>query len=271
MPFITFSDCASGWTFFAQTGKCYKYITSEVSWTEARTTCQTTVPANGDLASVPDSATNDFLANLTESTKFTWVGGHQDQSSTWVWSDGTPWEYVSWYSTQPGNERGNEDYLVIKQSGTWWDGQVNGLPGNVPGFICQYQRFQGSYIFNVYIFYVWLLFLGGFPVIKDIVLDTIDIWGPEYVVSFEVYINSFGIEQFTDIFTFHSYGKPGKVNPTILLHSKYLQFGAQTNNGNNFKIFYFVPNNENENVTINEKTWIKLDIRQYTQNYGKVK
>ena len=84
-------------------------------------------------------------------------------------------------------------------------------------------------------------------------------------------INSFGIEQFTDIFTFHSYGKPGKVNPTILLHSEYLQFGAQTNNGNNFKIFYFVPNNENENVTINEKTWIKLDIRQYTQNYGKVK
>ena len=141
-------EAVNDWTYFAETGKCYKYFASEVSWTEARTTCQTTVPANGDLASIPDSATNDFLANLTESTKFTWVGGHQDQSSNWVWSDGTPWDYVSWYSTQPGNERGNEDYLVIKQSGTWWDGQVTGLPGNVPGFVCQYQRFQGPHIFN---------------------------------------------------------------------------------------------------------------------------
>ena len=36
-----------------------------MNWTDARAFCQATAPYNGDLASVPDQATNDFLTTLT--------------------------------------------------------------------------------------------------------------------------------------------------------------------------------------------------------------
>ena len=42
------------------------------TWTEAQTFCHA---FGGELASVPDKGTNDFLAQLT--TEEAWIGGHK--------------------------------------------------------------------------------------------------------------------------------------------------------------------------------------------------
>ena len=72
------------------------------SWPQARKTCQVYVPANGDLASVPSSATNDFLRKLTAvpGAEFVWLGGEKT-GGVWQWSDGTPWGYDAWDKDKP--------------------------------------------------------------------------------------------------------------------------------------------------------------------------
>ena len=52
--------CDSGWTLSASTGRCYKMMTSRISWAEARAHCQG-LGTNGDLASIPDQETNEII------------------------------------------------------------------------------------------------------------------------------------------------------------------------------------------------------------------
>ena len=90
----------------------------------------------GDLASVPDQDTNNFLASLT--TSRVWIGGHDsDQEGTWAWSDGTPWDFQNWASGEPGNHNNvtDQDYLYINyQSAGLWDDAGTEFR---TGFICQ--------------------------------------------------------------------------------------------------------------------------------------
>ena len=88
--------CAGGWVYNSLTKKCYKDFDEALTWDAARASCQAQI--NGDLASVPDEATNEFLKD-----KFTqgWIGGHLDSNGDWAWSDGTPWGYTSWSSGNP--------------------------------------------------------------------------------------------------------------------------------------------------------------------------
>lgn len=76
-----------------------------MTWDNARTFCNENAPYNvGELTSIPDAATNDFLHTLIKD-KDVWVGGYYDNiTSGWQWTDGTPWQYNSWYAGQPNNE-----------------------------------------------------------------------------------------------------------------------------------------------------------------------
>ena len=108
-----------------------------MNWTDARAFCQATAPYNGDLASVPDQATNDFLTTLT--TERVLIGGSDFASEgNWVWSDGTLWDYESWSPGNPSNGWGVEHCLEINYKGT---GLWNDLMGNetLSGFVCQYK------------------------------------------------------------------------------------------------------------------------------------
>ena len=104
----------------------------------------------GTLASVPNDETNEFLVKLTIDPA--WIGGNDlVEEGTWVWTDGSPWNYKNWAENEPNNEdttdRDNEgDFLMLNgrnrvsfwvdDDGKWdfWESDRNGIGG----YICQY-------------------------------------------------------------------------------------------------------------------------------------
>ena len=108
-----------------------------MTWAEARSFCQTDAPGEGDLASIHDKATNDFLTTLT--TEYSLIGGTDEGSEgVWRWSDGSSWDYENWHSGEPNNAGGGQQVaLKVAQkytdTGTWDDGYDY---RNYP-FICQ--------------------------------------------------------------------------------------------------------------------------------------
>lgn len=141
-----FSVCEDGWTYLDRTKSCYKYVDTRLSWNEARESCQTLAPDYGDLASVHDDPTNNFLSLLTNHEA--WLGGYEETEGSWIWSDGTSWDYVHWGPSEPNNGKGGtEDYLQNNRyaSGglaTWNDAPLNA--SYIEGYICQY-RLKGIY------------------------------------------------------------------------------------------------------------------------------
>ena len=105
-----------------------------MTWDAARSFCWTSAHHGGELASVPDQATNDFLTTLTSDRA--WIGGTDEGSEgDWRWSDGTPWSYDSWKVKEPNNAGGSQHYSVINYKGIGnWDDERgwNKMP-----FICQ--------------------------------------------------------------------------------------------------------------------------------------
>ena len=96
---------------------CYKYFPSYVSWEEARSNCKEHSPlTTGDLASVTDSATNQFLRGILPAKEYTWLGGFKKQ--IWSWVDGTAWS--SWNSgAEPDDGDGLETHLATN-NGIWY-------------------------------------------------------------------------------------------------------------------------------------------------------
>ena len=137
-----FPVCENDWISYSPTGGCYKYFPTWMSWEDARRYCQLNVPYNiGDLAAVPDAGTNDFLQQLIQGA-YVWVGGFHDENTTsWMWSDGTPWNYHNWYPGQPNNGDGVQTHLAfnVDSSGFWDDEFKEGEKS----FICHY---RGNFI-----------------------------------------------------------------------------------------------------------------------------
>ena len=96
------------------------------------------------LVSIPDKITNDFLTTVTKEAS--WIGGYQDDSETWYWSDGTMWTgYANWYKRQPDNYDwtkqwgGFEDHLAINFGGVgYWNDYP---PLYLLGALCQYDPY----------------------------------------------------------------------------------------------------------------------------------
>ena len=139
-------ECLAGWT--QHTNKCYKFFSAKKQWTEARNECQVQVQVSaswksgykGDLASVPDMATNNFLASL-ESTEEAWIGATDAKNEGhWRWSDGTRMSFTNWADGEPNNHyHGKEDYALTNYhgiTGRWND--FSNDNGNGKSFFCQY-------------------------------------------------------------------------------------------------------------------------------------
>ena len=127
--------CDSGWTLSTSTGRCYKMVTSRISWAGARAHCQGQ-GTNGDLASIPDQETNELVFSLLSGSGVYWLGGTDAASEgVWQWADGTPWGYTNWRSGQPNDIENTENHLAMVGSNGLWTDQPE--TKNI-WFVCQY-------------------------------------------------------------------------------------------------------------------------------------
>ena len=78
--------------------KCYKWFAKETvgsfSWLEARDYCRY-VETTGDLVSITSEPIQKLMESLINSTDpiSCWMGASK-VSGSYVWSDGSPWDYV---------------------------------------------------------------------------------------------------------------------------------------------------------------------------------
>ena len=135
------AGCAGDWVYSSHTNKCYKHFSSpQLPWDEARASCMSVTSStasassgsNGDLASIPDEATNEFMKQQFSKDKG-WIGGHLDSDGNWAWSDGTPWSYTAWGDGSPDNLIGNIPVTLKEKSGLWSDLRQN----FVRSYFCQ--------------------------------------------------------------------------------------------------------------------------------------
>ena len=124
--FESLTECKI-WTFSPHTGKCYKMFPDK-SWAEAKLHCAEAHPSDGNLASIPDQETQNFLDRIAQHF---WTGGfYHDNAIGWEWTDGTPWEYENW------RNQGNKKRMYYQRSKGGWKTE-NG--NTLKNFICQYQ------------------------------------------------------------------------------------------------------------------------------------
>ena len=135
--------CAPNWIFFPHTGKCYQYVLAgyHISRTQSQAACANLSPADsrgsiiGELVSVPDATTYDFLMSLT-GNKSAWLGGVRTENGKWSWPDGTAWNFTAWSHGEPNGQK----YLCMNWGNIpgWFDFRDGGA---TPwGYICQYQK-----------------------------------------------------------------------------------------------------------------------------------
>ena len=134
---FTASSCSFGWTSFPHTGGCYKHFPSKVTWHEAEKSCKS---LGGDLPSITDKATNDFLAKLNGMPSWIGLRQHPNEGS-WTalgaWTDGSPWCFQSWLEGEPNDDGGLEDFAQINWGGAG-NGQWNDQESKEKfGYFCQ--------------------------------------------------------------------------------------------------------------------------------------
>uniref|UniRef100_A0A3Q2U6V3 Galactose-specific lectin nattectin-like n=1 Tax=Fundulus heteroclitus TaxID=8078 RepID=A0A3Q2U6V3_FUNHE len=113
--------CPPGWTQFGS--RCFIFHYQARTWSDAEKFC---IAIGGNLASIHSSDENTFISEMikreTGSTRDTWIGGYDAVTEkTWLWSDGSSFQFVNWYNNQPDNYRGTQHCLEINYGGDYWN------------------------------------------------------------------------------------------------------------------------------------------------------
>ncbi|KAM4737368.1 galactose-specific lectin nattectin-like isoform 1-T2 [Anableps anableps] len=75
-----------------------------------------------------------MVKRVTGSSRDTWIGGYDAVAEkSWLWSDGSPFEFTRWYVNQPDNAKGNQHCLEINYFGHYWNDVL--CSTNMP-FVC---------------------------------------------------------------------------------------------------------------------------------------
>merc|ERR1712130_797602 len=120
------SECPEGWS--KNQTSCYWLVFDRVTWIEANNGCPQIHPM-AHLASSGSALENDYIAHLYyESSNFyVWLGGTDSgEEGTWTWTDGTPFTYTKWASSE-GSDGTTENCLAIDEyyyssyNGLWYD------------------------------------------------------------------------------------------------------------------------------------------------------
>ncbi|XP_043986702.1 ladderlectin-like isoform X3 [Gambusia affinis] len=115
---MTVQSCSWGWSLF--NGRCYRYFSAYRTWAQAEKNCLT---MQANLASIHSYEEYEFIHRLildsVNSHVETWIGGtNAQESSVWLWSDGSNFLDANWCPGQPysGNRCATMNYLV---NGCW--------------------------------------------------------------------------------------------------------------------------------------------------------
>ncbi|KAK5973178.1 Lectin protein type II [Trichostrongylus colubriformis] len=117
-----------GWAILGKYEKVFKVIGDKKTWAEADEACKS---QGAKLASIKNKEINDFIWDLAKSfpdgtgpESQIWIGGKKLWGS-WMWIDGTEWDYLNWSPGEPNNAEGREDCLQIlahsRLNGKWND------------------------------------------------------------------------------------------------------------------------------------------------------
>ncbi|KAI0216164.1 hypothetical protein LSAT2_031802 [Lamellibrachia satsuma] len=117
---------------------CYKLVRAEVSWSQARTYCQSIAPG-ADLVSIESEIEQIFLVDAILDSQHPCqrfhTSGRKNSSGAWVWQGtGRPFNYTAW---GPGEPSGNGDHCVLwerMQKWTLWDDENSRVKSC---FICE--------------------------------------------------------------------------------------------------------------------------------------
>lgn len=121
-------------------GKWYLVYVEKATWKQAQERCRA---LGGQLACVPDAATQHFLANIPKgasgaSMKY-WLGATTEPNGDkWIWSDGSEMNYTNWIGTRDPRKLPTlrqEPYLALDPL-TFWIDAPNDHP--TTGFICEW-------------------------------------------------------------------------------------------------------------------------------------
>jgi len=119
--------------------KCYQLVKPEkrISWNDANFECN---KRRGQLVSIPNAETNDFISSLTEPDVETYIGLIKDgpADDEWTWTDGSSFDYVNFLTDpqQPDGDGFCGNMLTGNYGPTWNDFPCSSL-NTYKNFICQ--------------------------------------------------------------------------------------------------------------------------------------
>eukprot|EP00057_Strongylocentrotus_purpuratus_P006383 XP_011660857.1 PREDICTED: alpha-N-acetylgalactosamine-specific lectin-like [Strongylocentrotus purpuratus] len=122
--------CNAIWT--SCQGSCYKYLDNKINFDQALSTCRNLTSGqscHADLVSIHSIEEQEFIASLCLehspcNEKEYWIGLYQpDPNGPFLWSDGTPVDYIAWGTNEPNNYANEECALISLPTGSWHDKQ----------------------------------------------------------------------------------------------------------------------------------------------------
>ncbi|KAM4564436.1 type-2 ice-structuring protein-like isoform 1-T1 [Fundulus diaphanus] len=119
------SSCPPGWSPI--NNRCFRYVSEPMTWAKAERHC---LSMGANLASVHDTSEYhqvQFLITMaTDKSGVTWIGGtNAQETSIWLWTDGSPLHYTNWCRGEPSNYGGKQHCLQMNYSGEkCWDDQT---------------------------------------------------------------------------------------------------------------------------------------------------
>ncbi|XP_039662058.1 galactose-specific lectin nattectin-like [Perca fluviatilis] len=113
--------CPPDWTQFGS--RCFAFYSEPKTWIDGENFC---ISAGGNLASLHSDAEHKFVKDIifkvTNTQKTCWIGGFDAvKEGTWMWTDGSKFDYKIWNAGEPNNYGGAENCLTMNWDGANWN------------------------------------------------------------------------------------------------------------------------------------------------------
>ncbi|XP_053190522.1 ladderlectin-like [Scomber japonicus] len=110
--------CLPDWEQYGS--RCFKLFTTPMNWINAEKYC---MYFGAHLASIHNPGEHDLLLGMASETnqQRAWIGNSDAvETFTWLWSDGSMFDYTNWAPYEPDNWHGQEKCNEITLTG-WND------------------------------------------------------------------------------------------------------------------------------------------------------